>query len=58
MKLLIAAAMAATAITAVAAPAMAQPYGPPPPHGDWHEGAPPPHVKHRKAWSVTGARDV
>ena len=37
MKMLIVAAMAASAITAIAVPAMAQPYGPPPPQGDWHD---------------------
>ncbi len=49
MKLFIAAALAATALSAVSAPAMAQPYGPPPPppSGDWHGqgpgyGPPPP----------------
>ena len=38
MKLIIAAALAASALTSVAAPALAQPYGPPPPH----EYGPPP----------------
>ena len=43
MKMIIAAAMAATAIAAISAPAMAQPYGPPPPpHGDWHGPGPGP----------------
>ena len=38
MKLIIAAALAATAVAAASAPAFAQPYGPPPPaHGDWHD---------------------
>ncbi len=37
MKLIIAAALAATALSTIAAPAMAQPYGPPPPPPhDWH----------------------
>lgn len=42
MKTLIAAALAATALTAISAPAMAQPYGPPPPapeYGPQHPGA-------------------
>lgn len=34
MKLILAAALAATAVAAVSAPALAQSYGPPP--GDWH----------------------
>jgi hypothetical protein len=43
MKLIIAAALAATAISTIAAPALAQPYGPPPPPPaphDWHPGGP------------------
>ena len=35
MKLIIAAALAASALTAVAAPALAQPYGPPPPRREY-----------------------
>jgi len=40
MKLIIAAALAATALTAVAAPAMAQGYGPPPPGPGYGPPAP------------------
>lgn len=41
MKLIIAAALAASAITSIAAPALAQPYGPPAPQQQQY--APPPH---------------
>ena len=44
MKMFLAAAMAASALTAAAAPALAQPYGgPPPAQNDWrdHNGGPP-----------------
>ena len=41
MKMIIAAALAATAMSTIAAPALAQPYGPPPPPPhDWHGSGP------------------